>query len=106
MSRTHVEDVAADDVVTTDPGPGEVVRRGEAVDLLVSDGPPQTSYLMPDLSGRQVETAASWLGQLGLVPRIVRVPSRGRDPGVVLDHLPSAGERVRAGDIVELKVSR
>jgi eukaryotic-like serine/threonine-protein kinase len=106
MSRTHVPDVPVDAVVTTDPGPGEVVPRGSSVDLLVSSGPPETSYLMPDLSGRPVETAASWLGQLGLVPRIVRVPSRGRDPGVVLDHRPSAGERVKAGDIVELKVSR
>ena len=106
MSRAHVQDVAADAVVTCDPGPGEVVPRGTAVNLLVSGGPPETSYLMPDLTGRQVEEVASWLGRLGLVPHITRVAARGRDQDVVLDQSPASGERIQAGEIVDLKVTR
>lgn len=106
VSRARAEGVPGGGIITSDPRPGAKVARGTAVSLLVSDGPPATEFVMPDLVGRDERRVTEWLRANQLEPRVVRTIGRGRQSGTVFDQRPAAGTRVKEGDLVELKVAR
>ena len=77
------------------------------MDLLISRGPGQRVYLMPDLSGRNAEEAAAILGRAGLrVAGTKKTAGTGAPSGVVISQEPAAGSPVRDRQIVSLTVSQ
>jgi len=52
-----------------------------------------SSVMMPDLTGESAIVAMERLQQLGLLPKVEEVDSYG-EPGVVLEQLPKAGEKL------------
>jgi serine/threonine-protein kinase len=95
------EEVPAGSVIgvpTTGPLP-----KGEAVDLLVSDGPePRT---VPTLDGATFADATAELEALGLVAEEASEPSETVDEGLVVRTEPAAGEQVERGATVRVVVS-
>jgi serine/threonine-protein kinase len=88
------------------PGPGEG-DAGEGLALLVSEGPVETDYLMPDLIGRRAEECLDSLRQAGLKVAEVRYRNYpGVAPGIVLRQSPPAGHRVSPQASVSLDVNR
>jgi beta-lactam-binding protein with PASTA domain len=80
---------------------------GEGLSLLVSEGPADGDYLMPDLIGRQAEGCLDSLKQAGLKVAEVRYRNYpGVAPGIVLRQIPPAGHRVSPKSSVSLDVSR
>jgi serine/threonine-protein kinase len=63
-----------------------------------------SSVTMPDLVGKSVIVAMENLQQLGLLPKVEEVGSY-QMPGVVLGQLPEAGDKVKRGRVVILRVS-
>lgn len=93
-------DVPRGAVVGTDPASGEVVTAGDAVDLVISSGPEQTT--VPNLVDVSLGEARNLLEGAGLrVGRSLEVPS-ARDRGTVLETDPGFGEVVPEGTVVNI----
>lgn len=93
-------------ILVQNPPAGETDQVGEGLTLLVSQGPRQFDYVMPDLIGRKVEEVEELLSRAGLHAGDIRVRSYpGVQPGIVLRHVPPAGHRVNSTTPIALDVS-
>ena len=80
---------------------------GAGLALLVSRGPQNLDYLMPDLIGRIADRVLDGLRRAGLKVAEVRYRAYpGVAPGIVLRQLPPAGHRVSTRSAISLDVSR
>jgi serine/threonine-protein kinase len=96
--------VGAGRVVRQDPAPGAHVRRGRAIQLVVSRGTPERE--VPDLTGLTVRHAGVELSQRGLqMGELVELPSAERADGEILGTRPAAGEEPSPSGKVDLLVS-
>ncbi|MBK6486479.1 MAG: PASTA domain-containing protein [Gemmatimonadetes bacterium] len=91
-------------VLDSRPEEGQVVPLGTRVDLAVSAGP--ANLTMPDVVGREVESANTLLAQLGLLSAPVEYDTNSTLPaGTVVAQTPAAGSAVPAGTAVALRVA-
>lgn len=91
-------------VLSTSPAEGQVVPHGTQVDLIVSAGPAQLT--MPDVVGRDLQSANALLAQLGLsVAPAEFDPAALLPAGTVVAQTPAAGSAVAAGTTVTLRVA-
>jgi beta-lactam-binding protein with PASTA domain len=104
----EVVDAAAEGIVIVQrPPPGEADVSSGGASLLVSRGPGGTSFVMPDLIGREASLAMGVLQSAGLKVGDVRYRSYpGVAPGIVLRQVPAAGYRVDARTTLTLDVSK
>jgi eukaryotic-like serine/threonine-protein kinase len=95
------------EVLSQYPHPGMEALRGDTVDLLVSEGPSPTNYLMMDLAGMMLNQAVTAIEQRRLVLESVQYADA---PGVmertVIDQSPPAGYPVLAHSNVQLTIAR
>ena len=80
------------------------LRKGSAVDLVVSSGP--APRILPNLAGRTAEQAGTELQRLGLEVQIVERFSGSVDKGLVIGTEPGTGASVDRGGTVTVVVSR
>ena len=60
-----------------------------------------------DLTGRTLEDAENWLQLFGLIPRKTSEEYSDQYPaGYVIDQFPEPGEKLQAGDYVDLVISK
>lgn len=79
----------------------------EGASLLVSLGPGNRDFVMPDLIGRRATSVITWLREAGLNVTDVNYKSYlGVEPGTVLRQTPPSGYRVTPRAAVTLDVSR
>ena len=90
------------------PPAGDTDRLAEeGASLLVSRGPGNRDFVMPDLIGRRADAVLVWLREAGLnVTDVNYKPYLGVEPGVVLRQTPMSGYRVTPRAAVALEVSR
>ena len=107
LLRIHTERVARETVIAQNP-PGEAkIMKGGPVTLLVSDGPWPVSYVMPDLRGQPQYVANEMMASIGLVVEKVSYAERPEArAGSVLDQRPSPGQKVTAGERVQLILAK
>jgi len=106
-ARVPFAKVARGRIVAQVPPSGTPAVPSTRVHRLVSSGPPEVTWVMPDLGGLERQTAENWLSGHGFRRGAVRrVRMGGRAPGTVVGQQPLAGYPVRANDIVELTVAR
>lgn len=104
-AEQEFSDQAPGTVVRQDPGKGFQLSKGSQVTLMVSKG--GRPFIIRDLEGLTLEDAKSWLELFGLKARFVEERQSEQVPaGVVMDQFPDAGELVKAGDPVDLVVSK
>ncbi|HVP38391.1 MAG TPA: PASTA domain-containing protein [Candidatus Saccharimonadales bacterium] len=104
VSRIYSDDVPADHVVASDPGPDSPIPQDRPVRLLLSLGPEPRRYLLPDWVGTPVREVSQELARAGL-----RSSLSGRDAalaGAVVSQSPPPGSLVRSGDLVTLGTGR
>ncbi len=95
-TRAPSDDVGEDMVTASDPPSDTVVPHNSPVGILLSSGPADEEYVMPDLLGRESLVVESQLAALGF-----RVETRGRrGGGLVIFQNPAPGSRVTAGATV------
>jgi len=94
----------AGEILSQDPPPGAVVRRGRVVNLLVSSGAPVRE--IPDFAGRTVRSARLDLGQLGLRQGAILVlPSETVPEGQIVGTHPGRGALAKPDAVVDFLVS-
>lgn len=105
VTQVHLQDQPADSVLQQNPPPLATNVSGPRVSLLVSLGPEEPSYVMPDLTGLNLLELPSRMNRLGLrMGRVVQVPSVGLPRGTVVGTVPARGARVQAATAVEIQV--
>jgi eukaryotic-like serine/threonine-protein kinase len=102
VRKTVASDKPAGTVVAQDPAAGEDVKVGSNVTVTVSHGPGLVT--VPSVRGLTLDQAIDQLTSLGLVPRVIRVPSSVAEDTVIVQD-PSPGQRVKRGATVRLNVS-
>ncbi len=104
----EVRDLAPEGTVLVQrPPPGEADLGPEGASLLVSRGPRDVGFLMPDLIGRDARAVLDVLERAGLKVTDVRYRSYpGVAPGIVLRQSPPAGQRTSSRTALSLDVSR
>ena len=94
-------------VLVQRPPAGESDLAADGASLVVSRGPRDVSYVMPDLIGKDARPALALLERAGLKVSDVRYRSYpGVAPGIVLRQSPGAGQRVNARAALSLDVSK
>ncbi len=101
--RIHTDRIARDAVIAQSP-PGETkIIKGGTVTLLVSDGTWPMGYVMPDLRGLPQYAVNEIVASVGLrVEKVSYSDQPDARAGTVIDHRPSPGSKVAAGQGVEL----
>jgi beta-lactam-binding protein with PASTA domain len=89
-------------VMACDPAPGTLCRRGERVNLLVSDGPEAPTWIMPDLRGQELRLTADKLRFAGFEVIIDQEEAGGFSLLRVVATDPPAGLPVRRTDTIRL----
>lgn len=93
-------------VVAQSASPGAVVHPGSPMGLLVNRGLPETTWVMPDLIGRDVERVRTVFEARGF--RVGSVKSQayeGAPAGTILRQFPSAGFPVSRRDVLSFVVA-
>jgi serine/threonine-protein kinase len=107
LARVKVARVRTGAVISQVPPPDTPAVPSTRVHRLVSDGPPDTRWVMPDLTGVRRSDVESWVARSGFRRGAVRrVRMGGWPPGTVVGQLPLPGYPVRKRDVVELTVAR
>jgi len=98
---------AAGTVIGQVPPPDTPAVPNSRVHLLVSDGPPESAWVMPDLTGLRREQAERWIDRSGFRRGAVRrVRMVGRPAETVVGQQPLAGHPVRPRDAVDLTLAQ
>ena len=106
-ARVPSADYPMGTVIAQVPPAGSSSVPGERVHRLVSSGPTEQVWLMPDLTGRQRREVERWLRESGFRIGPVRQVSRtGRPAGTVVAQLPPAGYPIRSREVVQVTVAR
>ena len=104
VSAINMPDQAADAVVIQNPRPGAGASTPR-VDVLVSQGPRDVSYVMPHLVGTNEMEAQHRLDVSGLRRKVNYVSAPQWPHGTVVDQAPLAGSRLPASSTIELTVA-
>jgi eukaryotic-like serine/threonine-protein kinase len=93
-------------VLSTDPAPNSLVKKGDTVTLKVAELPPVKKIPVPSgLVGSTVNVAQSSLESDGLTGTVVEKASNSISKGIVISTTPSSGSMVAIGGSVTLYVS-
>lgn len=101
VSNLAMPDQTVDTVVIQNPKPGAGAATPR-VDVLVSAGPREMSFVMPHLVGLNEEEAQRRLEASGIKRRVNGVAAPQWPHGTVIDQAPLAGTRLGASTQVEL----
>ena len=104
VSGVTMPEPAADTVVIQNPRPGTGAATPR-VDVLVSQGPRETAYVMPHLVGMNESEAQHRLDVAGLRRKVNYVLAPQWPHGAVIDQAPLAGTRIPASSTIELTVA-
>ena len=103
--QQYSETIAAGLVLETDPGPGEQVRRGGTVGVVVSAGPER--FEVPEVVGLDRAAAEAALVEASLVAGEVEERFDEQvSEGIVVEQGVAPGEQVREGTAVPFAVSK
>jgi N-acetylmuramoyl-L-alanine amidase len=89
-------------IISQEPSAGALARRGDTVTIIVSAG--SESFIMPDVVGTTSEDARVRLETLGLRVTLETVEASATE-GTVTETYPTAGQEVRNGSTVRVRVA-
>ncbi|OAA82726.1 Stk1 family PASTA domain-containing Ser/Thr kinase [Clostridium ljungdahlii] len=103
VSYKHSDDVAEGDVISQDPTADSKAQNGTKVNLVVSKGADVKYVTVPDVSGKNIEEAASIMASSGLkVSRNPVTTSDKSQSGVVTSQSIGGSQQVKEGTTVSL----
>jgi hypothetical protein len=103
VGEKHDSSIPALNIVTQMPSAGEMVREGETVGVVISQGPNFIS--VPTVEGLPITAAEPGLREMGLNISRKDVWSKEAEEGIILSQDPPAGSIVSEGSVVTLIVS-
>jgi len=105
VEKTKPTNGPADTILSTDPGPGEAILKGEDVKVTVSAG---SKYVeVPDLRGLTPDKARETLRSVGLDldDRIDKTPNKDVDEGLIVSQAQPPRGKYERGTKVRVQVS-
>lgn len=106
VSYINSEDIPVDSVISQSYPPGSRVPTGTDVDLLVSKGSREKSFIMPFIIGMRAEKVVFHFERLGFqISKITRVPYSYLEPGIVVQQFPSPGFRINPKNLISIQIS-
>ncbi len=100
--RTRSSEAAEGTVFEQNPGSGELLNEGEAVNIVISSG--VALIEVPGVVGLTEDEAVGAITDAGLTPEVVTEPS-DEDEGIVIAQDPEQGSELEEGDTVQILVS-
>jgi serine/threonine-protein kinase len=104
VSAVTMPDQPADAIVLQNPKPGAGAATPR-VDVLISQGPREASYVMPHLVGLNEIDAQRRLDQAQMRRKVNYVSAPQWPHGAVIDQTPMAGAKIPASATIELTVA-
>lgn len=104
VSAVSIPNEPADDIVLQNPKPGAGAATPR-VDVLISQGPKEASYVMPHLVGLNEVDAQRRLDQAQMRRKVNYVSAPQWPHGSVIDQTPLAGAKVSASATIELTIA-
>ena len=102
----HIPGLPPDQVVAQSPPPNAVGVATPKINLLVTAGAEEQSYIMPDFVGHHLAEASSAIDEAGLrLGDVTDVVAPGGH-SVILKQSPPPGQRVTPGTVVTFEISR
>jgi hypothetical protein len=102
VGETHDSSIPALNVIAQTPPAGQMVRRGETIGVVISQGPSLVS--VPAVEGLPITAAEPGLREMGLDISQKGIWSKETE-GTILSQEPSAGSIVSEGSVVTLIIS-
>jgi beta-lactam-binding protein with PASTA domain len=102
----HIPGLPPGQVVAQSPPPNAVGVATPKINLLVTAGPDEQSYIMPDFVGHRLAEASAAIEQAGLRLGDVTDLAAPAGPSVILKQSPPPGQRVTPGTVVTFEVAR
>jgi len=102
----HSNQVPRGKVISQFPPAGTKLIIGDTVNLLVSLGPGERIYLMPDLIGKDAQTVSNALTAMGFKVQLDPLPSPEREQGKILSQEPPFGSPVPFGSKILLGLEK
>jgi len=106
ISYVESESVPVDFAISQSKEPGSIVPSGTSVDILISKGRTDPSYIMPDVIGRPAEDVVFFFEKMGFkIAKITRMPYTGLQSGIVVNQIPSPGFSITSKNLISIQVS-
>lgn len=93
-----------DQVIAQDPPPGQPLKAGRQIHLLLSKGPTRNIYTMPEIVGLPITDALALLAPMQVSAVANRVDNPSARPDRVLAQTPPPGTMLQKGDVVTYDV--
>ena len=106
LCQVHSRIYPRGSVISQSPPSGTKLHIGEAVSLLVSLGPPEPVYLMPDLIGRDGASISEALMAIGFKVRINFQASFAKERGRIVAQEPPYGSPIARGERIVLVLGK
>ncbi|MEN8153272.1 MAG: PASTA domain-containing protein [Acidobacteriota bacterium] len=98
--------IPADFVISQSYEAGSRVPLNSSIDILVSKGNREHSYIMPDIIGKKAEKIVIFFEKIGLkIDKITEISYPGLDPGVIIWQHPSPGHKIGQINRISIQVS-
>jgi serine/threonine-protein kinase len=105
VSKAFSEDIPAGKIISSDPGGGGHLKKGESVKAILSKGPER--ILIPVIAGMTPDAATAAVTATGLrVGTTTSSYSTTISSGMIIDADPIAGTPVRRNSVVNLVISK
>ena len=106
VSYIEAEDVPVDFVIAQSYPFGVNVPEGTEIDILVSRGKKEKSFIMPDIIGMKAADVLFFFEKKGLkISKITDVPYPGLESGIIIRQFPSSGHWINAKVRIGIEVS-
>ena len=106
LCQIHSDQVPRGKVISQSPPAGTKLVIGDAVSLLVSLGPQERVYLMPDLIEKDVQTVSQALTAVGFKVQLDPPPPSKRESAKILSQEPPSGSPVPFGSKILLGLEK
>ncbi|MDI6861424.1 MAG: PASTA domain-containing protein [Caldisericia bacterium] len=105
VKSDFAKDYPIDYIISQDPGPYVLVKKGRIINVVISSGPPKV--LVPDFIGMNFKDAQELIYQNKLqLGNIEEISVPNVEVGIILDQSPSPKTYVEEGTRIDLKISK
>lgn len=99
-------EVEAGNIISQTPAPLTLVVKGETVNLVVSNGAPDSGViLVPDFRHKKFAEASNWASSKNLEISITEDPESFFPSGTVLDQTPAPDTKIATGETLQITIS-
>jgi serine/threonine-protein kinase len=106
ISHTHSSRVPQGYIIAQSPAPGSQIKRGEKINLLLSEGKRASLFYMPNFLGKDIEAVAKLVEEMGLrVTKITEQVEPHLKNGLVIKQEPPGNSLIKEESPVSFVIS-